>query len=140
VTLDTLSPETKASRSRAGAAYRDPRIKAVFAIAPALGEAFDKTSFADVAIPVSLLAGEADDTVPVDTNIHRIAGFIPHATIRMVPGASHYTFLDTCMPAAVAHLAGICKDAPGVDRDAIHAGTAEQVGDFFAATLALKRP
>ncbi|CAE6722284.1 hypothetical protein R69927_01265 [Paraburkholderia domus] len=135
LTLATLSPETKASRARAGASYRDLRIKAVFAIAPALGEAFDSTSFADVTIPVSLLAGEADVTAPVNTNIHRIAGFMPKANVTMVPGASHYTFLDTCFPAAVEHLATICKDNPGVDRDAIHAQTAQRALDFFAATL-----
>ncbi|MFM0204849.1 peptidase [Paraburkholderia fungorum] len=140
LTLATLSPETKASRARAGASYRDPRIKAVFAIAPALGEAFDSASFADVSIPVSLVAGEADVTAPVATNIHRIAGLLPKARVTMVPGASHYTFLDTCLPEVVERLAGICKDNPGVDRDAIHAQTAQRAVDFFAATLPASGP
>ncbi|MFM0276711.1 peptidase [Paraburkholderia sediminicola] len=135
LTLATLSPETKASRARAGESYRDPRVKAVFAIAPALGEAFDSHSFADVSIPISLLAGEADVTAPVDTNIHRIAGLLPSATVTMVPGASHYTFLDTCFPDVVEHLARICKDNPGVDRDAVHAQTAQRAIDFFATAL-----
>jgi predicted dienelactone hydrolase len=135
LTPDTLSPESKASRARAGESYRDPRVKAVFAIAPALGEAFDSTSFADVTIPVALLAGEADVTAPVDTNIHRIASFMPKASVTMVPGASHYTFLDTCLPETVERLAGICRDNPGVDRDAVHADTARRAIDFFAATL-----
>lgn len=135
VTLANLSPQTRASRARAGASYRDPRIKAVFAIAPALGEAFDQASFADVAIPVSLLAGTADVTAPVDTNIQRIASLLPKVSVTMVPGAAHYTFLDTCLPAAVEHLVTICKDNRGVDRDAIHARTARQVLDFFATTL-----
>lgn len=87
-----------------------------------------------------LLAGEADATAPVDTNIHRIAGLMPKATITMVPGASHYTFLDTCLPEVVEHLAAICRDNPGVDRDAIHTRTVEQVREFFAATLPASRP
>ncbi|MFM0345845.1 alpha/beta hydrolase family protein [Paraburkholderia sp. RL17-347-BIC-D] len=135
LTLDDLSPETKASRARSGASYRDPRVKAVFAIAPALGEAFDSATFADVTIPVSLLAGEADVTAPVATNIHRIAGLMPKAHVEMVPGASHYTFLDTCLADVVAHLAGICEDGPGVDRDAVHALAADRAIRFFAATL-----
>ncbi|MFM0222543.1 alpha/beta hydrolase family protein [Paraburkholderia dipogonis] len=135
LTLDDLSPETKASRARSGASYRDPRIKAVFAIAPALGEAFDSASFADVTIPVSLLAGEADVTAPVATNIHRIAGLLPNAHVEMVPGASHYTFLDTCLADVVAKLAGICQDGAGVDRDAVHALAADRAISFFAATL-----
>ncbi|MFM0339703.1 alpha/beta hydrolase family protein [Paraburkholderia fungorum] len=133
--LANLSPESKASRARAGASYRDPRIKAVFAIAPALGEAFDHASFADVAIPVELVAGTADVTAPVDTNIHRIASLLPKASVTMVPGAAHYTFLDTCLPDVVERLALICKDEPGVDRDAVHARTAQQAVEFFAATL-----
>ncbi|MEM5457816.1 peptidase [Paraburkholderia phytofirmans] len=135
LTLDDLSPQTRASRARSGASYRDPRVKAVFAIAPALGEAFDSASFADVTIPVSLLAGEADVTAPVATNIHRIAGLMPKAHVEMVPGASHYTFLDTCLADVVAHLAGICEDGPGVDRDAVHALAADRAIRFFAATL-----
>jgi predicted dienelactone hydrolase len=137
---DTLSPGTKASRARAGESYRDPRIKAVFAIAPALGEAFDQNSFDSVTIPVSLVAGENDVTAPVDTNIHRIAGLLPKAVVTMMPGASHYTFLDTCLPDAVEHLAMICKDHPGVDRDAIHARTATQAVEFFGGTLPETRP
>ena len=140
VTGDTLSPETKASRARSGESYRDPRIKAVFAIAPAPGEAFDKDSFDDVTIPVSLVAGENDVTAPLDTNIHRIAGLLPKAVVTMLPGASHYTFLDTCLPDAADHLAMICKDHPGVDRDAIHARTAAQALEFFAGTLPATQP
>jgi len=135
LTLDALSPETKASRARSGDSYRDPRINAAFAIAPALGEAFDQGSFASVTIPVALLAGAADVTAPVDTNIRRIGGLMPQATVTIVPGASHYTFMDVCEPEVVEHLAMICKDAPGVDRAAVHAQTAERVRDFFAATL-----
>ncbi|MGF6651961.1 putative dienelactone hydrolase [Paraburkholderia youngii] len=135
LTVDGLSAETNASRARSGDSYRDPRVKAAFAIAPALGEAFNSSSFKEVTIPVALLAGEADTTAPVNTNIHRIAGFMPQATVTMVPGASHYTFMDVCEPELMERLAPICKDGPGVDRAAIHARTAAQVRDFFAATL-----
>lgn len=135
VTQDTLSPAMKASRALAGESYRDPRVKAVFAIAPALGEAFDQNSFDAVTIPVSLVAGENDVTAPVDTNIHRIAGLLPKAVVTMVPGAAHYTFLDTCLPQAVEHLPMVCKDPAGVDRDAVHARIAQQAIEFFAGTL-----
>jgi len=133
--LSEVSPEMEASMARAGDSYRDNRVKAVFAIAPALGEAFDSASFADVNIPVSLLAGTADVTVPVETNIRRIAGFIPSAKVTMVPGAAHYTFLDTCLPAVAARLANICTDHPGVDRDTVHTQTIEQALDFFTTAL-----
>ncbi|NYH27875.1 alpha/beta hydrolase family protein [Paraburkholderia bryophila] len=137
---DAASPETKASRARSGASYRDPRVKAVFAIAPALGEALTAESLAAIAIPVSLVAGGDDVTAPVDTNIERIAASMPKASVTLVPGAWHYTFLDTCLPAVAKRLAHICRDNPGVDRDAVHAKTAAQAIDFFAATLPAKQP
>ncbi len=120
-----------ASREHSGDDYRDRRILAVLAIAPALGEAFDSSSFADVSVPVALLAGEADTTAPVDTNIRRIASFLPNASVTLLPGASHYTFLDACLPAVTAKLARICEDNPGVDREAVHAQTIDFALRFF---------
>jgi predicted dienelactone hydrolase len=130
-----FSPETNASLARAGDSYRDARIKAVFAIAPALGEAFDAASFAEVGIPVALVGGTADVIVPVETNIKRIAGFLRKASLTMLPGAGHYTFLDICVPAAADRRARSCKDNPGVDRDAVHAQTLEHARAFFAEAL-----
>jgi len=129
------SAETTASLARAGESYRDKRVKAVFAIAPALGEAFDAASFADIEIPVWLIGGTSDDTVPVETNIKRIAGLMPKAGITLLPGASHYTFLDVCAPAMAERATILCKDNPGIDREAIHAQTIEQAIAFFTKTL-----
>jgi predicted dienelactone hydrolase len=134
-TSSELSPETKASLARAGASYRDRRIKAAFVIASALGEAFDAASFAEIGIPIALVGGTADVTAPVETNIKRVAGFLPKASLTMLPGAAHYTFLDMCVPAAVDRLAIYCKDGLGVDRDAVHAQTLERVRAFFTHAL-----
>lgn len=49
----------------------------------------------------------------------------PKANVALVPGAAHNTFLDTCLPAVVDHLANLCKDNPGVDRDAVHTQSIE---------------
>jgi predicted dienelactone hydrolase len=126
------SQETAASLARQGASYRDPRIKAVVAIAPALGEAFDPGSLAAIPIPVALIGGDADATVPPATNIKRIASFLPAARLTMLPGASHYTFMDPCLPAAPPFL---CADGPGVDRAAIQATTIDRARTFFAEAL-----
>jgi predicted dienelactone hydrolase len=132
---DHLPPATTASMARSGESYRDARIRAVFAIAPALGEAFNQASFTDVHVPVSLLAGTEDTTAPVQTNIRRIAALLPNATVHMVPGASHYSFLDTCLPGIADHTPFTCKDGPGVDRDTVHAQAIEEALAFFRNTL-----
>jgi predicted dienelactone hydrolase len=129
------SPEMAASMSRSGTSYRDQRIKAVFAIAPGLGEAFDANSFADVKIPVALVAGTADAIAPVKTNIERIAEFLPRASVTLLPGVGHYTFLDVCVPAIAESLAQLCRDNPGVDRTTIHDRTIALARVFFAVAL-----
>jgi predicted dienelactone hydrolase len=129
------SAETTASLARAGASYRDRRIKAVFAIAPALGQAFDAASLTGIDIPISLIGGTADGTVPVETNIRHIAGLMPKAALTLLPGAGHYTFLDVCASAQAEHSAGPCRDNPGVDREAIHAQTIDRAVAFFGKAL-----
>lgn len=129
------SPETLASLGRARDSYRDVRVKAVFALAPALGQAFTAESLASITVPVALSGGEQDVTVPVDTNIRHLARLIPGATLRLYPGAGHYSFLGRCRPALMKDLAFICVDGPGVDRDALHRQSIEAADRLFASTL-----
>lgn len=120
-----------ASLKRSGASYRDPRIKAVLAMAPALGKALDPQSLTHVDIPIRLIAGTADTTAPPPGNILHVAQFLPRAQVSMIDGATHNTFLDSCLPAAMKTLANICQEAPGVDRNAIHMQVSQQAVDFF---------
>lgn len=129
------SDQRAGSLARAAASYRDQRIKAVFAIAPAVGQAFDATSFADVTVPVGLLAGAADAHVPPDTNVRHVASLLPRARLEMLPGAGHYTFLPVCGPAMLARSPMLCTDGPGVDRQLIHIRTIDRVRSFFADTM-----
>jgi predicted dienelactone hydrolase len=131
----SFSPQTLASMARSGDSYRDTRIKAVFAMAPALGEAFDNTSFADVSVPVALVAGSQDPIAPVNTNMLRIASLMPDAKVTLMPGVAHYTFTDSCLPDAIEQRPFLCKDPAGVDRDAVHAQTIGLALEFFATKL-----
>lgn len=130
-----LSAGAIASMKRSGASYRDPRVKAVFAMAPAIGRALDEQSLTRIDIPLRLIAGTADTIAPPPSNILHIAQFLPHARVKMIDGATHYTFLDTCLPAAMSTLAVVCKEAPGVDRHAIHAIAIGEARDFFDSSL-----
>jgi predicted dienelactone hydrolase len=125
----------QASLARAGNSYLDPRIKAVFAIAPALGSAFTSQSLGAIRIPVAIAAGAGDSVAPVATNAQRLATLISNAKLTVLPGAvGHYVFLAECKPAGVREIP-ICRDAPGVDRAAIHSDVAGMVDTFFRSVL-----
>ncbi len=125
-------PETAQSIVRSQDSYRDPRIRAVFAIAPALGMAFSAAELAQITIPVKLVAGDADVTVPVATNVMRYARLTATATMTLIPRAGHYTFLDECLPLGKSLLPQLCQDRPEVERNAVHRQTMELALKFFA--------
>lgn len=116
--------------------YRDTRVRAVFAMAPAGGPAFKPAGLARIAIPVEILAGDSDTNVPIASSAKYFATNIPGAKLHIFTGGvGHYVFLDSCPEFGRKTLPMICVDATGVDRDAIHAKTISLAVDFFAATL-----
>jgi predicted dienelactone hydrolase len=120
----------------AGASYRDSRIRAVFAMAPALGPAFAPASLKTITVPVAIVAGAQDSIVPIDANAKYDAAQIPHAALTIFPGdVDHYVFMDACTAEGRSTLPLLCVDRPGVDRAAIHDAAIDLAAKFFAAHL-----
>ena len=115
--------------------YRDPRVRAVFAIAPGLADAFLPDSLAHIDIPVAIVAGAADEIVPVKRNAEFFAAKIPHAQLTILPAPTgHMVFTGRCLEAGRTALPRVCNDPPGVDRTAVEAKTAGLAQAFFAVT------
>jgi predicted dienelactone hydrolase len=132
-------PVVRASLQRSHESFLDPRIKAVFAIAPALGSGFKPEGLREVKVPVEIVVGDGDTVTPPPTNAQRYAQLIPRARIRILPGrVGHYTFLHECTPRGRQNVP-ICQDAPGVDRAATHRVVQDLALDFFDRTLLVRR-
>jgi predicted dienelactone hydrolase len=115
--------------------HRDPRVKAVFSIAPALGPAILPESLASIDIPIELVAGFGDPVLPVADNVIPDALAIANAQLTLWPKpVGHYTFLTDCTPLGAQKFASICADA-GPGRVAVHRATAELAVAFFARTI-----
>lgn len=116
--------------------YRDPRIRAVFAIAPALGVAFSSQDLAKISIPIEMVVGAADPMAPPADNAEYFGHHIHSAKLVILPGGvAHYTFLEPCTPAAAKQMPAFCDNAPGVNRVRIHDKVAAMAAQFFAAHL-----
>ncbi|MBZ5538691.1 MAG: peptidase [Acidobacteriia bacterium] len=134
--LSKTDPDFQTALRHASDSFRDPRVRAVFAIAPALGPAFRPASLARIAIPVEIVAGANDTNVPIASSAQYFAANISKAKLTVFPGkVGHYVFLDTCTDRGKNSLPMLCQDAPGVDRNAIHAKTATLALQFFAGNL-----
>jgi predicted dienelactone hydrolase len=134
--LAKSDPAFQAARDEASRSYGDPRVRAVFAMAPALGQAFLPESLARIRIPVAIVAGATDEIAPVRSNAQSLAATIPHAELTILPRpVGHYVFVGICLPAARAALPRLCNDAPGVDRRLVEAMTAKLAEAFFERNL-----
>lgn len=129
-------PDVEASLKHAGDLYRDPRIRAVFAIAPAVAAAFSTESLANIQIPVEIVAGAADRIAPPAQNAEYFAARIKGAALTILPGGvGHYTFLDPGTAAGKKQLPQLFVDNPGVNREAVHKQVADMAVAFFSQQL-----
>ena len=120
----------------AGDSYRDPRVRSVFAMAPAIGPAFPVSGLKKIAIPVEIVAGEADQNVPIASSVKYFAANIPGAKLHIFPGnVAHHVFLDSCTDAGRKNVSMLCTDGKGVDRDTVHRETVQRAIEFFRSTL-----
>jgi predicted dienelactone hydrolase len=108
--------------SPARSSYKDPRVSAVFVMAPALGYMFDLASLQNISVPVYIVAAEGDKTVPLDSSPNILASKIKKAVMTLIPGsASHYVFLNEVTKGGKLLLdKRVALDPPTVDRAKIH--------------------
>jgi predicted dienelactone hydrolase len=136
--LQQVRKTSAISLAASGESYRDPRVKAVFAIAPALGFTLVQESLREIRVPVEIVVGGADPIAPAEENADYLRANIRGAREEVLPGGvAHYTFLDTCTAAGKQAVGVYCSDLAGVDRDKVHDDVAEEAVSFFVHALKL---
>ncbi|MGJ4858099.1 alpha/beta hydrolase family protein [Labrys sp. La1] len=133
-------------RTKLGADLRDTRIGAVVSLdlGPALG--FTPQSLAAVRIPVLVLA--AGTPVPgiaaLKQDSDYLVNALPPASTRYlpIPDATHFSFMQLCLPEAPAAIEKIapgesfvCQDGGTRERTALHRQIADEILAFLARAL-----
>jgi predicted dienelactone hydrolase len=117
---------------------KDARVKAVFAMAPGIIKAFgmDEEGLKQLDLPAYITVGEGDTQTPPKDNAEFAAKFIPRAELVIIPGAvDHEIFVNECDDEGKDEFPEACKDAPGVDRAAIHEEVGNAALKFFDTNL-----
>ncbi len=119
--------------SPAKKSYRDPRISAVFVMAPALGNLFDSASLQKISIPVHIVASEGDYITPIAESANILAGKIKKAAFTLIPGsANHFVYLNEVTKGGKMMLdKRLAIDPPGIDRSQIHEDIGHSAVKFF---------
>jgi len=124
-----------ASLAASADSYKDARVWAVFAIAPALGFTMTPESLHAIHEPVEIVVGGADPIAPANENASYVRSNIRGAKETVLPNVAHYTFLDTCTAAGKKQIGVYCEDAAGVGRDKVHEQVAAEAVEFFERAL-----
>lgn len=118
--------------SQAKKSYLEPLIKAEFIMAPAYGFAFNREGLKNINIPIYIIAGEKDQIVPIKNNAQKLAHNISNATLKVIPKANHFIFINEPTEFGKKTLApGLILDLPGVDRHSIHREVSQSAIEFF---------
>ncbi|QWP77074.1 alpha/beta hydrolase [Lysobacter sp. K5869] len=125
-------PEVAALEAGAGADHSLPAVKAVFAMAPALVQAFTPESLQRIDVPVRIVSGEADTVAALDSNARIAAEAIPGAHLTALPEVGHYAFLSECTPAGREKLAICAQTGP---QASAHEVAVEQALKLFRRAL-----
>jgi predicted dienelactone hydrolase len=114
----------------------DPRVRAIFLMAPALGYVFDDAGLSKVQVPVRLYRPSADELLAHPWNAERIAQMLPRPPeYQVIDGGGHFVFLAPCTAEFAVRAPAICTDPAGIDRTAFHKRLNDEMLDFFARTL-----
>jgi predicted dienelactone hydrolase len=110
---------------KANQLYRDTRIKAIFAMSPGIDKDnwmfSDSGLLKDIDIPVHIIAGEADDTIPITENAQFFADHISQSTLTILPGkVTHWTFMNEGTEQGKKIVPYITTDDSSINRATIH--------------------
>ncbi len=133
ITRGGEAEETVATGSMAEASFRDARVRAVYALAPALAPALDPASLAGIEVPVRLVVGSADDQVLADPDVGALAHQVPGASLEVLDGVHHYAFLAPCSLRGRLVLRALCRDPRGIARIEVHRWAARDLARFLGA-------
>ncbi len=130
--LPTLNKEMMAKD------WREPRIKAVFLMAPAWAWIFNQNSLKNIQVPAYIIAPALDDVLVTKNNAGLFARLIPHAVYQEIPGRlTHFIFISALTEAerrkadpadAYPYL---FKDSPNIDRRWVQQQVVDEAANFF---------
>lgn len=118
------------SQAPASNDLHDARIKRVVSLDLGMARSFSPESLSQIHTPVLILAAGIDiNELPQTMESGYLAEHIPsrYQQYRVIPGATHFSFVQVCKPGAKARLNQeipgdgiICLDGDDVDRKALH--------------------
>lgn len=128
-------PAFQAAIARSQNAVVDKRVRAVYAIAPALLPVVPPERWSVVRVPTTIVLADKDRQIPVDVIEPLVRRSLPDAEVVHVDDAGHYVFLAVCSLRGLLLVANLCRDPDVTDRAEVHDRIGRDAARFFDAKL-----
>jgi predicted dienelactone hydrolase len=119
----------------------DPRIDFAVVIDPGIVETLTHASLAAIDMPMLVVNLGDEHLVPPPVHARALSETVPGASFRIVPDATHFSFLAECKPRGAEILINegeadpLCHDAGGRPRSEIHAELTKVILGFLNGLL-----
>lgn len=132
-----LDDSSLVAGSKAMPKLKDNRIKAFFAISPALGAGFiDKRQVQEINRPVYIIGAQSDSMTPVQTNARHFHTLISGSEYYEFPGKTgHYVMLNEANDELKKAAPLIFSDDTSVNRHQVHEKVSKLAIEFFKRYL-----
>jgi len=101
---DLVSGNAVVDYANASDSYRDDRVHAVFAMAPAVGAGIESTSLNAINLPVMITSTLDDELLLFEKNAQYYAREIPGAELKSIPQGGHFLFIECSFVVSIADL------------------------------------
>jgi len=116
------------------APLKDARVRAVAAMSP-MAVVFDPESLRRVTTPVAIWVADLDRFLVPRFHAEWAAKQLPSTTMRHVPNAWHYAFMDAPTMSISSPDGDLAANPPGFDRSRFLEQLGGELGDYFDANL-----
>lgn len=113
--------------------YYDKRIKAIFSIAPDLGEGFDKNGLKQSKIPSLIIVGTKDFITPAKVNAEFYAKNMNNSKVIIINDAEHFDFMNNCSKLGKKITPHLCNS--NLNRNKLQKQVSKQIVDFLSENL-----
>ena len=134
--MQSSDPSFQSALERARESVQDPRVGAVYAIAPALISLIEQSDVSsNILADVKVVLANKDTQIAFAETSLVLDQILPQARVRVIEGATHYMFLAPCSIKGKIVLRSLCSDPVGLNRRDVHAEVGKDAVDFFSSSL-----
>lgn len=133
--LTEMDAAFQAGIDRSQESVNDPRIGAIYAIAPALLTLLETEELSALQVPVRFVLADQDEQILSSETASVVNDSLPAAEVTRISHVGHYAFLAPCNLRGRLFLKKVCAEPGPLSRSEVHEPVGQEAARFFRDRL-----